>query len=578
MNRGGGFALKLLGTFRLDGPDGTRIDIRSKRGQAMLAMLALARDGERSRGWLQQALWTDRAPEQAGASLRRELSTLRGIVNGAGQPLLDADMQTVRLDLGRVRVDALQADLPSNIELLEGLDFPSGEGFDDWLRTERQALAARVGAGSFSSPIRSSANARSGTNGAVAIADADQGSNPDHGASLAVLRFEQAGDAVSADTLGDFVADLIDLLGRNVWLRLLARSSGVAFASGAGDPRAPGASLGVRYLLEGRLAPNGTAKSLRVELTEAATATSLKVDRYNWHGEGEGDSGGGAGAQQELVAEIAAAIANRIEAQEQRRAMRVARDEASAAQLVWQARHHLAIVSDETHAAARSLLDRALELDPGLYEARIESLWLTIRDLWLSRGRTEDIRKARREAQLLVIENGEDARTYMLGGIAELFLGHPLRARTLLRQAVELNPGLAMARAQLGSALHLNGECEEAIGELERAIRLSPNDRDLFYMHGELAMAHLFCGFHDRAIEHAEKSLALRTGYWIAHVAKVAALVAKGDPDAAGAALADLRASQPRFRAAHIDWLPHGDPAALRALHDALNRAGGLPD
>lgn len=46
------FALNLMGSFRLLGPGGERIDIASRKGMAMVAMLALAEGGERTRGWL----------------------------------------------------------------------------------------------------------------------------------------------------------------------------------------------------------------------------------------------------------------------------------------------------------------------------------------------------------------------------------------------------------------------------------------------------------------------------------------------------------------------------------------------
>jgi len=71
------FELSLLGPFRLQGRDGERIKIGSKKGQTLLAMLATSGGGERSRGWLQEKLWGSRGPDQGRASLRRELSNLK---------------------------------------------------------------------------------------------------------------------------------------------------------------------------------------------------------------------------------------------------------------------------------------------------------------------------------------------------------------------------------------------------------------------------------------------------------------------------------------------------------------------
>ena len=84
------FTLGLLGPFRLLTPGGERIEIPSKKGVAVIAMLAMAKDGERTRGWLQDKLWGTRQHAEARGSLRRELSNLRKHLNREAEPLLIA--------------------------------------------------------------------------------------------------------------------------------------------------------------------------------------------------------------------------------------------------------------------------------------------------------------------------------------------------------------------------------------------------------------------------------------------------------------------------------------------------------
>ncbi len=71
------YRLELMGTFRLQAPTGQRIDIASRKGMALVAMLAMASRGERTRAWLQDRLWGSRQKAQAQQSLRRELGNLR---------------------------------------------------------------------------------------------------------------------------------------------------------------------------------------------------------------------------------------------------------------------------------------------------------------------------------------------------------------------------------------------------------------------------------------------------------------------------------------------------------------------
>ena len=50
------FELELLGPFRLLAPGGRRVDVSSRKGQALVAMLASSAGGERTRSWLQGQL------------------------------------------------------------------------------------------------------------------------------------------------------------------------------------------------------------------------------------------------------------------------------------------------------------------------------------------------------------------------------------------------------------------------------------------------------------------------------------------------------------------------------------------
>src|SRR4051794_34479316 len=101
------FDLHLAGAFRLAAPGGARVEISSRKGVALVAMLAVARDGARSRSWLQDKLWGSRQPTQAQASLRSELRALRSHLNTADPPLLLCKHDEVRLDLSQLRVDVL---------------------------------------------------------------------------------------------------------------------------------------------------------------------------------------------------------------------------------------------------------------------------------------------------------------------------------------------------------------------------------------------------------------------------------------------------------------------------------------
>lgn len=130
--------IRLIGPFAIERADGENVPLYGKRSKALLALLALAPSGTRSRKWLQSKLWSTRGEEQGAASLRQELFTLRKSLRDAGLELLSADREVVHLDLQSIDLDYLtdRSRRRTNEDLLEGLDILDPE-FEDWLRGQR---------------------------------------------------------------------------------------------------------------------------------------------------------------------------------------------------------------------------------------------------------------------------------------------------------------------------------------------------------------------------------------------------------------------------------------------------------
>jgi tetratricopeptide (TPR) repeat protein len=107
-------------------------------------MLALSAENKRTRAWLQDKLWGSRGAKQGAASLRQSLSEIRRAL-GDEQGVLVADRYLLSLERKSFRLDldepAMQAG--PEAELLEGFDIRE-EGFEDWLRGQRQALSERA--------------------------------------------------------------------------------------------------------------------------------------------------------------------------------------------------------------------------------------------------------------------------------------------------------------------------------------------------------------------------------------------------------------------------------------------------
>lgn len=124
----------LAGPFRVETRDQMPCTPVAAKAQGLLLLLLLSPHGERTRRWLQDMLWSDRAPEQGAGSLRQALRQIRAAL-APHSDVIRADRQRVSLDLSRIEVVAQGA-----AELAEGLDVRDPE-FEEWLRLERASRA-----------------------------------------------------------------------------------------------------------------------------------------------------------------------------------------------------------------------------------------------------------------------------------------------------------------------------------------------------------------------------------------------------------------------------------------------------
>jgi TolB-like protein len=553
------FCVELLGPFRLFGPDGRRIELASKRGQAMIAMLATSNGGERTRTWLQSQLWGSRQQPQAQASLRRELSNLRQSINQGEQELVLADHGRVWIDLALADIDLRRQETAHKGEFLEGLDIAGEDAFEEWLREQRRAIEAGLsfdGTGQARLPQR--------------IVDMTAPVPGFRGQpAIAILPLENLTGNPELDYFGDgFSEDLIDRLSRLKWVPVIARSASFRYRGKPIEICDIGETLGARYIVEGRI--RNSDQSIHVTLSMSVAETAVSV----WTRSVELPVPFTRAIIDDLIVEIVAVIDSRIDAAETSRASLKSDADLTADDLIWRGRWHLNRYTKDDSNSAERCFTEALRLSPNSPEALVQMTFFRGRSIWSERKDEKKIREFRQLSQRAIAADSEDGRGYMYAGMAEMWMRRTDKAISLFLRSITFNPSLALAHAQIGSAHILAGNPEAAMAPLKMALRLGPNEEYTFYVLGELAIAHCMLGQWDEAIDHADQALLRRVAYWYAHGSKITALVNKGSHVEAEFAARQLLEAKPDFSPEHVDWLPFVDNKWNIFIKAGLRMAG----
>ena len=147
--------ITLLGGFAAHLADGAAISLRSRKGELLIAFLAMQPGYSATREQVVGVLWSDRSEPQQRASLRQELTALRKNLHQFLTCPIVADGERLSLNASSVRVDAVEfvrlsasGDAEAAVasyrgEFLAGavVRDPAGE---DWLRAQRQQMRDRL--------------------------------------------------------------------------------------------------------------------------------------------------------------------------------------------------------------------------------------------------------------------------------------------------------------------------------------------------------------------------------------------------------------------------------------------------
>jgi TolB-like protein len=574
-------SLRLLGPFFLQNAAGQDITPNTQKWCALLAMLATAPNGRRSRKWLQDRLWSESNEQNGSVSLRQALFQIRRKL-GVHEALLSSDKSVVHLELSQLDIDVLNVDhLAVNgaevPQFLEGIDVEDFE-FEDWLREQREYwfnnLNARYSNRQFQhnepNGVAESAQSSSGLASDplvlspvvdAVIGRASNNQQKPKNFAVAVLPLVNLTEDPQLDFIADgFAEELIDGLSRLCWLPVISRYSTFAFRSRTPDLFAISDRLGSRYLVNGDLTKSGNELKVRVELNHMEDGSSVWASTFSLPGSLH------SAVVNQALSEIVGKLDSSIDQYEQRMSVNPGYVASGYNENIWRGRWYLNKLTREDSIEARKYFDRALADNPEEPEALMQSAIWYLLQLWVNRGSVEDIQKVMPHLRKAQLANVSDSRGFTILGMAQLWMRNYKEAIDYFRKAIDLNPSSAKPHEQLGCCYYLTDNAKEAIPCLEEAIRLSPSDQHLFFPLGELAMSKLMVGELEESVECATQALVYRPNYWYPHLIRLEALQRLDRVDDYHYAKKSFERQQVKLGPRYFDWVPFEDKKWIEIL------------
>ena len=394
--------------------------------------------------------------------------------------------------------------------------------------------------------------------------------------SIAVLPFQNmSGDPEQEYFADGMVEEITTALSRMRWLFVIARNSSFTYKGRAVDVKQVGRELGVRYVLEGSVRKAGNRMRITGQLIDTTTGTHLWADRFDGSLEDVFD------LQDQVTSSVVGALGPKLEQAEIERVNRKPTESLDAYDYYLRGMAAFHQFTRQSHDEALELFYRAIELDPRFAPAlgmasrcfaqSIGFGWVTDR----AKESAEAEKLARRAAEV----GKDDAVALSTAGFALVIcVGDLDDGNAFIERALVLNPNLAWTWMFSGWGRLLLGEPDAAVERVARAMRLSPQDPQIFGMQTATAFAHLIAGRFEEALSWSERAIGLQHNFFIAICVAAAAGALAGRAVEAERALARLRRLKPALRVSDAgSLLPFRRAEDVKKLADGLRRAG-LPE
>lgn len=403
-------------------------------------------------------------------------------------------------------------------------------------------------------------------------AEADIGSR-NQKPTIAILPLANLSRQPEQDYLADGISgDIIAHLSRHRWINVVARNTTFGLRQQNLSLADLAAQLGTDYVVEGSVQRAANRVRVTVHLMDAHSGHQLWADRYDRELEDIFE------LQDEITETLVARLEPEIGYAERHRVMQNRPANLQAWDCYHLGIHHFFKFTGADNLEAQRLLLRSQELDPQFGDAFAWWAYALVLGMvyWDVKPTQATLDAALSACEQALMLDPQNATFYALKARVMLARREYDGAITGNRMAIELNPTFAAAHCGLGDSLAYEGHYDEAVECFTRAIALSPNDPQLwaFLTYGALAL--LFKGDYELALQWTERASHIpNCQYWtLSH--KVVALVQLGRSGEARRLLAHIQRQLPDFSLTFVEeklfYLKR--PEQINGYLQALRKAG----
>ena len=350
--------------------------------------------------------------------------------------------------------------------------------------------------------------------------------------SIAVLPFNSLrGDAGQEHFAEGLTEEIINNLASFENIFVIARNSTNKYRGKAVDVRTVAEDLAVRYVLEGSARRSGDTLRVTVQLIDAINGRHVWANKYDRRLRDVFE------LQDEITREIASRVVSKLEVAAFERRSRVRTHSPEAYESFLLGWRNFARFTQHSNAEAIRFLERAVELDPNYaraYSYLAYARRTNARRGWVS-GPKDTLEFSFRLAKKAVSIDPKDSVTQHYLGNMYLQVGQVDQAIEHLRKAIALSPGAPDHLIAYAVALAQAGRGDDAVRNLETALRLNPHPR-LSYLTRSVVV-YYFSERYEQANVAFERLLRRRPTYDGLAAAWRAAIYAQlGQPEKARAA------------------------------------------